>query len=105
MVVAASLALAACSEPPPVICGGKVRPENATAAELDLVSIAIDRSADLCGYGGESCDFDVYKTKAGQAVKATRRRPYDGRCISRIGDDRYYSFDASGRLNGVMDGI
>lgn len=102
--VVSACAVAACSKPP-VICGGEVSPKNATDAELQLVDIARDRSTDLCNQPGSACDFNVYKTKAGRTVKATRSFAYDGRCITRIGDERFYSFDESGRLESVINGL
>lgn len=103
-VVVASLVVAACSKPP-ITCVGEVNPKSATDAELQLVDIAREQSADLCNQPDSACDFDVYKTKAGRTVKATRSFAYDGRCITRIGDERFFSFDESGRLESVINGL
>lgn len=104
IVLAVSMGVAACSKPP-IVCGGEISPKNATDADLRLVSIARAQSADLCNLPNSACDFHVYKTKAGRTVKATRVTAYDGRCVTRIGDDRFYAFDESGRLEDVINGL
>lgn len=104
MAVAASMAVAACSKPP-IICGDEISPKNATDAELQLVSIARDQAAGLCRQKDGGCDFSVYKTKAGRTVKVTRVMPYDGRCVSGFGFEKFYSFDESGRLESVINGL
>jgi len=104
MVAAVSMGVAACSKPP-IVCGGGVSPKNATDADLRLVSIARAESVDLCNQRDSACDFDVYKTRGGRTVRATRVIALDGRCVTRIGDDRFYAFDESGRLKNVINGL
>lgn len=95
---------AACSKPQ-VVCGGGVYPKAATDSELNLVSIAKVEAAEFCSRVDSGCDFSVYKTRAGATVKARRMVAHDGRCVNFIGDERFYSFDESGRLEGVINGL
>lgn len=95
--------LSGCSKPQ-VSCGGNM-PRNATPAQLELVKIARGQAQELCGHGDGDCDYTVYETKAGQTVKATRVSPYEDKCVSNFGDDQYYSFDESGKLLKVINGL
>lgn len=98
------VALAACSEPQ-IVCGGEVYPTAATESELQLVSAAKVAAAEFCGRDDSGCDFAVYKTRDGMTVKATRMVANDGKCVNFIGDERFFSFDASGRLQRVINGL
>ena len=99
-----AMASAACSKPQ-IDCGGGVYPKTATDSELHLVNIAKVEAAEFCGQADSGCDFSVYKTRAGVTVKARRMVAHDGRCVNFIGDERFYSFDKSGRLEGLIKGL
>jgi hypothetical protein len=88
-----------------VHCGGRVYPVEAGADALGVVRKAEADSKEFCAESGAGCDFTVAKTKKGWSVAATRTFAVDGKCASRIGDEKIYSYDESGILVRVMDRI
>lgn len=105
LLLLVTVAAAACSPSPPIVCGGHVRPENATPDQLRLVNIAKEKAIELCGVGGEKCDFSVYDTKVGPTVKAVHMRAHDGKCVSYFGGDMYFAFDGEGGAPRVIHGL
>lgn len=97
-------ALAACSEEK-VVCGGDVQPQAATGLYLRILDVAKDESAEFCSGDDAGCDFEAYKTRDGATVRVTRVVAWDGRCSTNIGDERFYTFDASGRFERVIMGL
>ena len=89
----------------PVECGGKVRPEKLGPDALRILEKAKADSRAFCSESKSGCDFVVYRTPRGWAVAATKMIVEDGACVSRIGDDRYFSYDQSGTLLKVINGI
>lgn len=105
MAMTAPFFLVGCSKPD-VACGVAVSPQHPTAVELQLLEVARAKSVDFCSQvQGASCDLSVYRTKAGWTVKATPSFPYEGRCVTRMGGERYYAFDKAGQLTDVIDGL
>lgn len=96
---------AGCSTPE-VSCGGSVSPEYPTDFELQLLEVARASSVDFCTQvQGARCNLSVYETKAGWTVKATPSFPYQGRCVTRIGGERYYAFDKAGQMTDEINGL
>lgn len=98
------LVVASCDSPD-VVCGGSIDPSGATPYQLKLVDVAKLEAAGHCGVGGQECDYSVYKTKAGQTVRATRVSAQGGECVSYFGGDKYFAFDDKGVLVEVIDGL
>jgi hypothetical protein len=94
-----------CSKPE-AACGTVVKPKNAKDFELQLIAIARAESEKFCTQAeGARCDFSAYRTKSGWTVQASPRFSYEGRCITRIGGERYYAFDEVGKLVDVINGL
>ena len=89
----------------PVECGGNVRPEDLGPDALRILEKARADSRAFCSESTSGCDLVVYKTPRGWAVAATKMMVEDGKCVTRFGDDRYFSYDASGTLLKVINGI
>lgn len=87
-----------------VDCGGQVHPENLGADALRIVEKAKADSKAFCSESDSGCDFTVAKTAQGWSVAATRIFAVDGKCASRIGDERFFSYDESGTLLRVIEG-
>ena len=96
--------LAGCTSAP-VECGGQVRPEKLGPDASRILEKARVDSRAFCSESTSGCDFVVYRTPRGWAVAATKRMVEDGKCVTRFGDDRYFSYDASGTLLKVINGI
>ena len=103
-VACLAIVLPACSNKQ-VVCGGEVLPAAATQSQLELVRTAKAEASEFCGREDAGCDFSVYKTKAGTTVKVTRMVANDGKCVNFFGDERFYSFYGSGRLQNVINGL
>lgn len=103
-VACLAIALPACSNKQ-VVCGGEVLPALATQSQLELVGTVKEEASGFCGREDAGCDFSVYNTNAGTTVKVTRMVSNQGKCINFIGDERFYSFDKSGRLQNVTNGL
>ncbi|WP_240099344.1 hypothetical protein [Thermomonas flagellata] len=88
-----------------VRCGGRVYPEKASADALSVVKKTEVDSKEFCAESGGGCDFTVAKTKQGWSVAATRTFAVDGKCASRIGDEKIYIYDESGVLVRAIDGM
>lgn len=81
-------------------------PQHPTDFELQLLEVARASSEDFCTQvQGAKCDLSVYETKAGWTVKATPSFPYQGRCVTRIGGERYYAFDKAGQMIDEINGL
>lgn len=106
-LLAAAVLLSGCSEKhPDVKCGGKVRFHQSNPAEADAILQAARRdSKDYCVESGGACDFSVTKEDDGWIVVALAVNTREGRCLYRIGYDRYYIYDTSGRLLRTLQGI
>ncbi|MEI4515155.1 MULTISPECIES: hypothetical protein [unclassified Stenotrophomonas] len=103
--ISAGVLVVGCSKPE-IACGTVVKPKNATDFELQLIAIARAESEKVCTQvEGARCDFSVYRTKSGWTVQASPSFPYEGRCITRIGGERYYAFDEVGKLVDVINGF
>ncbi len=103
--ISALIFAAGCSKPE-VNCGVSVTPQHPTDFELQLLKVARASSEDFCTQvQGAKCDLSVYETKAGWTVKATPSFPYHGRCVTRIGGERYYAFDKAGRMTDEINGL
>jgi hypothetical protein len=86
-------------------CGGRIYPDHAGADALDLVKKAERDSKAFCAVSGAGCDFTVARTNQGWSVAATRTFAVDGKCASRIGDEKFYRYDEAGTLIRVVSGI
>lgn len=104
LVLLVTTSLAGCSQTE-VSCGGNVKPENADSEVLKRVSNAKTDSAVFCSKKGMGCDFSVARTKDGWSVAVTRTFAVDGRCVSRIGDEKFFVYDERGALIQVIDGM
>lgn len=100
-----TVATVACAPKPPVECGGKIYPESASAEALSIVERAAAESRPFCAGASDGCDFSVARTSQGWSVAVTRMIVVEGKCVSRLGDERFYSYDKSGAPVGVIDGI
>ncbi len=89
----------------PAECGGQVRPEKLGPDASRILERARADSRAFCSESTSGCDFVVYRTPQGWAVAATKMMVEDGKCVTRFGDDRYFSYDASGTLLKVINGI
>jgi hypothetical protein len=96
--------LAACSENQ-VSCGGKVSPGQIDRLAMVVVEKAKADSKAFCAGSPSGCDYAVATTPNGWSVAATRVFSVKDQCVSRIGDERFYSYDASGSLVRVLEGI
>lgn len=88
-----------------VHCGGRVYPDKASAEALELVKKAEMDSKAFCAESNAGCDFTVAKTNQGWSVAATRTFSVDGKCASRAGDEKFYSYDETGSLIRAVDGM
>ncbi|WP_141400851.1 hypothetical protein [Pseudoxanthomonas wuyuanensis] len=86
-------------------CGGNVYPDKAGVDALRFVEKAKVDSEEFCLESGAGCDFTVAKTNQGWSVAVTRTFAVDGKCASRVGDEKFYSYDNSGSLIRVIDGM
>lgn len=75
------------------------------ADALEIVKKAAVASRTFRAESGAGCDFTVAKTNQGWSVAATRVLAVDGKCVSRIGDEKFYAYDDAGTLIRVVDGI
>lgn len=96
--------LSGCSQAE-VSCGGDVRPKGASSEALKLVSKARSDSTAFCSEHGMGCDFSVGRTREGWSVAVTRTFAVDGKCVSRIGDEKFFVYDAQGALLQVIEGM
>lgn len=88
-----------------VHCGGHNYPEKVGEDALRILKKAEVDSRAFCSGPGAGCDFTIARTNQGWSVVATRMFAVDGKCASRIGDEKFYSYDSSGSLIRVIDGI
>jgi len=86
-------------------CGGRVFPDGVDAEALEIAEKAVVASKSFCAESDAGCDFTVAKTSQGWSVAVTRMYAVDGKCASRIGDEKFYAYDASGTLISVIDGM
>lgn len=86
-------------------CGGKIHPENASGAALEIANKALIDSREYCRGAGLGCDLRVAKTSSGWTVAVVRKFSVDGVCASRVGDEKFYSYDNSGNLIKAVNGI
>jgi hypothetical protein len=97
-------ALGGCSSEK-IDCGGKISPDVINADALKIVKKAEIDSKAFCKGSDAGCTFTVAKTDQNWSVSATRVFAVDGKCVSRIGDEKFYKYDESGVLMRVIDGI
>ncbi|MEJ7746428.1 MAG: hypothetical protein WKF61_06685 [Luteimonas sp.] len=88
-----------------VHCGGRIYPDQVGEDALKILKKTEAESKEFCSEPGAGCDFTVAKTRQGWSVAATRTFAADGKCASRIGDEKFYSYDNSGSLIRVIDGM
>lgn len=98
-----ALLLSSCSQED-VVCGS-VEPGNPSPIESRMLEVAKRESTSYCNVEGMSCEFAAYETRGGRTVRVTRVYASDGKCIGALGDERFYSFDESGDLIKVINGI
>lgn len=105
LAISAPFFLTGCSKSE-VACGISVSPQQPTDFERQLLEVVRAKSADFCSQvESANCDLSVYQTRAGWTVKATPSFPYQGRCVTRLGGERYYAFDKAGQLKDVINGL
>lgn len=97
-------ATAACSSTK-VPCGGKIFPQGIGDDALAIVNKARVESKAFCAASEAGCDYTVAKAKGGWSVAVTLVFPVDGKCGSRFGDEKFYSYDDSGELARVIEGL
>lgn len=88
-----------------VLCGGQVYPDNISADAMRVVKKAEVDSRVFCAGSNAGCDFTIAKTNQGWSVAATRTFAVDGKCASRLGDEKFYYYDGAGALIRVVQGI
>lgn len=88
-----------------VICGGDVSPKALAARAPNIVEQAKRDAASLCVRSNGGCDFRMARTRDGWSVAATFRVERDGKCLVRIGDQRFYLYDEAGVLQEVINGL
>lgn len=103
LVVFCGSSVLACS-PSPIACETKILPDNPTHETYQVLARAMVASHDFCKAGAADCEYIVAEVDGGWSVLATRTFAVGGKCVSRIGDERFYVFDASGRLTRVVYG-
>ena len=103
--VLATLALLAACAANEVSCGGNMSPEHIDRMAMVAIEKAKADSKAFCAGSPSGCDYTVASTPDGWSVAATLVFSVNGKCVSRIGDERFYSYDASGSLVRVLEGI
>jgi len=88
-----------------VTCGGDVSPQALAASALNIVEQAKRDAASFCVRSNGGCDFRMARTRDGWSVAATFRVERDGKCLYRIGDQRFYLYDEAGVLQDVINGF
>jgi len=104
LMVLIAAGLSGCSQAE-LSCGGDVQPKDASSEALKLVRKAKSDAAAFCSEHGMGCDFSVGRTKQGWSVAVTRTFAVDGKCVSRIGDEKFFVYDAQGVLIQVIEGM
>jgi len=104
LMVLIAAGLSGCSQAE-VSCGGDIQPRNASSEALELVSKAKSDAAAFCSEHGMGCDFSVGRTRKGWSVAVTRTFAVDGKCVSRVGDEKFFVYDAQGALIEVIEGM
>jgi len=97
-------AIAGCSAED-VRCGGHNYSEKVGADALRILKKAEVDSRAFCSGPGAGCEFTIARTNQGWSVAATKMVAVDGKCASRIGDEKFYSYDSSGSLIRSIDGM
>lgn len=103
LVSLAVLLVASCSRED-AVCGS-VKPERPTEIESRMLSVAKRQSFSFCSVQGASCELTAYETRGGRTVRVSRVFAQDGKCIGALGDEKFYSFDESGKLIRIVNGI
>lgn len=88
-----------------VQCGGKISPAGIDGDALVIAKKAMAESAVFCEGSPVGCDYVVAKVSNGWSVAATRVFVVENDCASRVGDEKIYSYDDSGDLIRVIDGL
>lgn len=88
-----------------VTCGGDVSPKALAARAPNIVEQAKRDAASFCVRSNGGCDFTMARTRDGWSVAATFRVERDGKCLFRIGDQRFYLYDEAGVLQRVINGL
>jgi len=88
-----------------VTCGGDVSPKALAARAPSIVEQAKRDAASFCVRSNGGCDFTMARTRDGWSVAATFRVERDGKCLVRIGDQRFYIYDDAGSLRRVINGL
>ena len=88
-----------------VTCGGDVSPKALAASAANIVEQAKRDAASFCVRSNGGCDFRMARTRDGWSVAATFRVERDGKCLYRIGDQRFYLYDEAGVLQDVISGF
>lgn len=88
-----------------VTCGGDVSPRALAANAPNIVEQAKRDAASFCVRSSGGCDFTMARTRDGWSVAATFRVERDGKCLVRIGDQRFYLYDEAGVLQEVISGL
>lgn len=86
-------------------CGGRISPSGLKGDALVIAKKAVAESARFCAGTSEGCDYIVAKTPKGWSVASTRVSRVDEKCLSAIGDEKFYSYDDSGELLRTIDGL
>ena len=87
------------------VCGGRIYPDQPSSDALIIVKKARSDSRKFCSDEGAGCDFTIARTKQGWSVAAIKVFAVDGKCASRMGDEKFYSYDSAGSLVRVIDGL
>lgn len=86
-------------------CGGNISPTGIDGDALVIAKKAMAESAVFCAGSPVGCDYVVAKVPSGWSVAATRVFVVDNDCASRMGDEKFYNYDDSGKLIRVLDGL
>lgn len=86
-------------------CGGQVSPQRIGSDALAIVDKAKAESRRFCAGSEAGCDYTVARTKEGWSVAVTLVFVVDDKCVGMFGGEKFYSYDGSGQLIGVIDGL
>lgn len=105
VIYALSLPMLAGCTSEAVTCGGDVSPRALASSVPNIVEQAKRDAASFCVRNSGGCDFTMARTRDGWSVAATFRVERDGKCLFRIGDQRFYLYDEAGVLQRVINGL